>query len=117
MTVALRSYALLNAWSGLGFDQRNDEIGFRPARVQDATYFWSAGRGWGEIAFRGRSAILRVKGGELAVSRLRLPTLPGRVVADGKPAERDGDIVLLGARRVLRAGEQVAVGADERGAS
>jgi uncharacterized protein (DUF608 family) len=114
---SLSSYALLNAWSGLSFDQRNDEIGFRPARVQDATYFWSAGRGWGEIEFRDTSAIVTVKGGELAVSRLGLPTLPGRVVADGKPAERDGDIVLLGARRVLRAGEQLAIGADKRGAS
>jgi non-lysosomal glucosylceramidase len=114
---SLSSYALLNAWSGISFDQRNDEIGFRPGRSQDATYFWSAGRGWGEIEFRGPSAILTVRGGELAVSRLRLPTLPGSIAVDGKPAERDGDVVLLGARRVLRTGERLVVGADERGAS
>jgi non-lysosomal glucosylceramidase len=101
----------------LSFDQRNDEIGFRPARTQDATYFWSAGRGWGEMEFRGRSALLTVKGGELVVSRLRLPTLPGRLVIDGKFAQRDGDVVLLGARRVLSAGGQLRVGADESGAS
>jgi hypothetical protein len=114
---SLSSYALLNAWSGLSFDQRNDEIGFRPARAQDATYFWSAGRGWGEIEFRDRSATLTVRGGELAVSRLRLPTLPGRVTIDGMPAERDRDVVQLGARHVLGAGKQLVIGADERGAS
>jgi hypothetical protein len=114
---SLSSYALLNAWSGLTFDQRNDEIGFRPARMQDGTYFWSAGRGWGEIEFRSSSAILTVRGGQLIVSRLGLPGLPGSVVIDGKPAERDGDIILLGARRVLGAGQQLIVGADERGAS
>jgi uncharacterized protein (DUF608 family) len=114
---SLSSYALLNAWSGLSFDQRKDEIGFRPARPGDATHFWSAGRGWGEIEFRGHSAILTVRGGELVVSRLRLPTLPGRVLVDGKPAERGGDIVRLEARRVLLAGERLVVGVDERGAA
>ena len=86
-----------------------------PRAPGDAVYFWSAGRGWGEIEFRGRSAILSVRGGELAVSRLRLPTLPGRVTIDGRPVERDGDVILLGERRVLRAGQHIVVGADERG--
>ena len=52
-------------------------IGFRPARSGDGVYFWSAGRGWGEVAFRSGTVVLTVKGGELAVSRIRLPTLPG----------------------------------------
>jgi non-lysosomal glucosylceramidase len=112
---SLASYALLNAYTGLTFDQRADEIGFKPARAGDAVYFWSAGRGWGEIEFRGRSAILSVRGGELAVSRLRLPTLPGRVTIDGRPVERDGEVILLGERRVLRPGQHIVVGADERG--
>ena len=54
---SLSSYALLNAFIGLTFDQRAGEIGFAPARAGDAVYFWSAGRGWGEIAFRGGSAV------------------------------------------------------------
>ena len=44
-------------------------------RDEDAAYSWSAGRGRGEIEFRGATATLSVKGGELAVSRLRLPSL------------------------------------------
>jgi non-lysosomal glucosylceramidase len=112
---SLASYALLNAYIGLTFDQRADEIGFSPARAGDAVYFWSAGRGWGEIEFSGRSAFLSVRGGELAVSRLRLPTLPGRVTIDGRPVGRDGEVVLLGERRMLRPGQQIVVGADERG--
>jgi non-lysosomal glucosylceramidase len=112
---SLASYALLNAYIGLTFDQRADEVGFKPARAGDAVYFWSAGRGWGEIEFRGRSAILSVRGGELAVSRLRLPTLPGRVTIDARPVERDGDVILIGERRTLRPGQHIVVGADERG--
>ncbi len=114
---SLSSYALLNAYIGLSFDQRADEIGFAPARAGEGTYFWSAGRGWGEIEFRQRAAILSVKGGELAASRLRLPSLPGRVTVDGCPVERDGDVVLLGGRRRLGPGERIVIGADERGAA
>ena len=116
-TRSLSSYSLLNAYLGLSFDQRVDEIGFKPARSGDATYFWSAGRGWGEIEFRGVEAILSVKGGELAVSRMRLPTLPGPATVDARPVERDGDVVLLGGRRRLGPGEWIVVGADERGAA
>ena len=50
---ALSSYALVNAFLGLTFDQRKGEIGFHPAAAGDAVYFWSAGRGWGEIALPG----------------------------------------------------------------
>jgi hypothetical protein len=105
----------MNAYIGMTFDQRVGEIGFRPARAGEAIYFWSAGRGWGEIEFRGQTAILSVKGGELAVSRLRLPTLRGRVTIDGRPVQRDGDVVLLGERRTLRQGQHLVVGAERRG--
>ena len=50
---ALSSYALINAYSGLTFDQRCGEIGFRPARAGDGVYFWSAGRGWGVVELKG----------------------------------------------------------------
>jgi non-lysosomal glucosylceramidase len=109
---SLSSYALLNAFVGLTFDQRVGEIGFAPARPGDAVYFWSAGRGWGEIAFRGAAATLTVKGGELRISRLRLPALAGRAFVDGRPADRDGDAVLLGAERTLGPGERIIVGAE-----
>ena len=112
---SLSSYALVNAYLGMTFDQRVGEIGFRPARAGQAVYFWSAGRGWGEIEFRGRTAILSVKGGELVVSRLRLPTLPGPATIDGRPVRRDGDVVLLGERRTLRQGQHLVVGAERRG--
>jgi non-lysosomal glucosylceramidase len=109
---SLSSYALLNAFIGLTFDQRAGEIGFAPARPGDAVYFWSAGRGWGEIAFRGGSAVLTVKGGELRVSRLRLPTVAGPVSVDGRPAEREGAVVLLAKERTLAPGERLIIGAD-----
>ena len=85
---SLSSYALLNAYIGLSFDQRAGEIGLSPARPGDAVYFWSAGRGWGEVSFRGRTAILSVHGGELTISRLSLPTLPGPATVDGGPVRR-----------------------------
>ena len=55
---SLSSYALLNAYIGLSFDQRAGEIGFRPVRSGDGCYFWSAGRGWGEIEFSGLTATI-----------------------------------------------------------
>jgi familyl 116 glycosyl hydrolase-like protein len=112
---SLSSYALLNAYLGMTFDQRADEIGFHPARGGEAVYFWSAGRGWGEIEFRGGGAILSVKGGELVVSRLRLPTVPGPATIDGRPVRRDGDTILLDERRTLRQGQHLVVGAEMRG--
>jgi non-lysosomal glucosylceramidase len=112
---SLSSYALLNAYIGLTFDQRAFEIGFRPARSGDGVYFWSAGRGWGEIEFSGLTAALRVKGGELLVSRVHLPTLTGRCQIDGSHAERDGDVVLLGSRRKFGVGDSFVIGAERIG--
>jgi non-lysosomal glucosylceramidase len=114
---ALSSYALVNAYLGLSFDQRRGEIGFRPARAGDATYFWSAGRGWGEIAFHGAGATLSVKGGALTISALLLPTLPGRAMVDGRTVERDGNAILLGASRKLNAGDFLTVEVDASGAA
>ena len=112
---SLSSYALLNAYTGLTFDQRIGEIGFKPALGNDGVYFWSAGRGWGEIEFKGGIATLSIKGGELNVSRLRLPGLAGAVAVDGKAAEREGDVVLLRTTRKLKVGDRLVVGADARG--
>jgi non-lysosomal glucosylceramidase len=112
---ALSSYALVNAFSGLTFDARVDEIGFKPAQTGDAVYFWSAGRGWGEVVFRGRTMAVAVKGGELSVARLRLPTLLGAIFVDGVKAERDGEVILLSMPRKLKAGDRLIVEGDARG--
>jgi hypothetical protein len=112
---ALSSYALVNAFTGLTFDQRAQEIGFRPAKPGDAVYVWSAGRGWGEVAFKGKTVTLSVKGGELAVARVFLPTLPGAATVDGHAAEREGDTILLGSLKLLKPGDRIVVGVDARG--
>jgi len=51
-----------------------------------------------------------VKGGELTVSRLRLPGRSGgAALVDGQSADRDGDLVIFGKERILKAGECLAV--------
>lgn len=107
---SLASYALINAWLGLSYDARRGEIGFSPAQARAGRYFWSAGEGWGEIEWSPNSATLRVKGGRLAVAGLRLPHLgSGGAVVDGAHAARDGDMIHLPERRVLKAGEALTV--------
>jgi non-lysosomal glucosylceramidase len=112
---ALSSYALVNAYSGLTFDQQSGEIGFKPAREGDGIYFWSAGRGWGTVQLSKSQMTLIVKGGELVVSRLRLPWLRGVAKVDGQVTGRDGDLILLGRDYALRSGDQLIVGVDAHG--
>jgi uncharacterized protein (DUF608 family) len=112
---ALSSYALVNAYSGLSFDQRRDEIGFSPASTGDGVYFWSAGRGWGTVELKGSTVTLTVKGGELAVSKLRLPRIAGSPTVEGQAAKRDGDVILLGRRHTLQAGDRLVVGENANG--
>jgi hypothetical protein len=106
---ALSSYALVNAYSGLSFDQRCGEIGFRPARAGDGVYFWSAGRGWGSVELRGSTVTLTVKGGELVVSRLWLPGRPGAATVQGQAAERKGDLIMLKRHHTLKTGDRLVV--------
>jgi hypothetical protein len=57
-----------------------------------------------------------VKGGELTVSRLRLPgRAGGGAVVDGQAAQRDGDLVLLGELRTLKAGDRLAIELNPNG--
>ena len=105
---SLSSYALVNAWTGLAFDQRRGEIGFDPAGG-DGAYFWSAGRGWGEMRRAGNSITLAVRGGELAISRIRLPFLKGPVTVDGVAARRDDDVVVLPVAARLGAGDAIVL--------
>jgi non-lysosomal glucosylceramidase len=112
---ALSSFALVNAYLGFSFDQRIGEIGFSPARAGDGIYFWSAGRGWGQIELQGSTMTLSVKGGELVVSKLRLPGLSGTITVDGQAVERHGDIILLGRQHRLQAEDRIVVSADRYG--
>jgi non-lysosomal glucosylceramidase len=112
---ALSSYALVNAYSGLTFDQQSGEIGFKPARDGDGIYFWSAGRGWGTVQLNQSKMTLTVKGGELVVSRLRLPGLRGAVTVDDRATERNGDLVLLGRDYALQSGDRLIVGVVAHG--
>jgi hypothetical protein len=112
---ALSSYALVDAYSGLSFDQRYGEIGFRPARIGDGVYLWSAGRGWGVVELKGSTVTLTVKGGELLVSRLRLANRPGAATVNGEATKRDGDLILLGRHRELKGGDRLVVEVDAYG--
>jgi hypothetical protein len=112
---ALSSYALVNAYSGLWFDQRCGEIGFKPARAGDGVYFWSAGRGWGVVELKGSTVTLIVKGGDLTVSNLRMPGLSGAATVDGQAVRRNGDLILLGKHHTLRAGDRLVVEVDAYG--
>jgi len=127
---ALSSYALVDAYSGFTFDQRSGEIGLKPARAGDGLYFWSAGCGWGIIELKGSTVQVSVKGGELIVSKVRLgggsllpPSLrdratsagSGRPIVNGQPAERDGDLILIGERRTLKTGDRLVIELDGYG--
>ena len=117
---SMSSYALLNAYLGLSFDARSREIGFRPAKAGNGRYFWSAGRGWGEIHVEQDQVTLAVGGGELVVSRLAVPGLGGEVTVDGAFAGREGDVVILNTERRLSAGDRLVVRrrlAEERSGS
>ncbi len=56
-------------------------------------------------------------GGELEISCLLLPSLPGRARVDGHIAERRGDAIHLGAPRLLKAGDNLVVGVEASGAA
>jgi non-lysosomal glucosylceramidase len=107
---ALSSYALVNAYSGFTFDRRTGEIGVKPARAGDGIYFWSAGFGWGVIEIKSASVTITVKGGDLTVSRLRLPGCSWSTArVDGQTVGRDDDAVLLRTARTMKAGDCLTV--------
>lgn len=106
---SLSSYALVKAWTGLTFDQRDGIIGFAPKGTVEGRHFWSAGKGWGELTVSGGEARLTVKGGSLEIGRLSLPFLAGAVTADGKGAAREGDVVILPQPVRLGAGETLTL--------
>ncbi len=109
---SLSSYALLNAYIGLTFDQRIGEIGFAPGARRRRGLFLVGGPrlGRGRISRRRRDAHRQGRRADgLAPAACR--SLPARVSVDGQPAKRDGDVVLLGAERTLRPGERIIVGA------
>jgi hypothetical protein len=90
---ALSAWALVNAWSGLDADMREDSLAFRPAE-RGGWLFWSAGTGWGKF-WPGEKPRLEVLGGHIALRRLRI-------------ADRD---YVLPRRQILVAGESWSPGA------
>lgn len=119
----------MNAYSGFTFDQRIGEIGLKPARSGDGIYFWSAGLGWGVIEMKdshrpgvarrnqgGTTVCITVKGGELTLSRLRLPGRSwSRAAVDGQTAECDDDTILLRTSRILKPGDRLTVELNPNG--
>jgi hypothetical protein len=61
------------------------------------------------MEFSAGSATLSVSGGKLRISRLGLPGLRGPVRVDGRDAEREGGVVLLGGERTLNDGDRLVV--------
>jgi len=95
---SMASYALLNAFSGFGFDMVSRRIGFSPVRRagEDFRCFWSLDSGWGTFAVKGRRVQLSVLYGSLALKTLDLPFLRGAKVIS----------VSLGARRLAVADDR-----------
>ena len=114
---SMSSYALINAYLGLSFDARRKAIGFRLARAGDGTYFWSAGRGWGQLQVAGTEATITVLGGELNVAEIALGGLGPVVTVDGSPVRRSGDAVVLDGPRLLSSGESLTLGGYSGAAS
>jgi len=109
---SLSSYALVNAWTGQTFDQRSGMIGLAPKGETRGTHFWSAGKGWGELAVEGGRVTLKVLGGELSVGRVSLPFLKGAVTVNGRAAGREGDVIVLPTAASLKAGEALVIEAE-----
>ena len=67
------------------------------------------------IELKGSTVTLTVRGGELVVSRMRLPGLSGVATVDGEAAERNGDVILFSRHHTLQAGGQLVVGVNAYG--
>jgi hypothetical protein len=61
------------------------------------------------VELSGSTVTLRVKGGELGLSRLRLPGRSGAATVQGRNVERNGDLMVLGKRHTLKAGDRLVV--------
>ena len=72
---SMASYALLNAYSGFGFDMSKGFIGFNPAEGGTGLFrcFWSLDQGWGTVELDADGCRLRVLYGELRLRRLQAP--------------------------------------------
>jgi hypothetical protein len=75
---SLSAWALVNAWSGLDADLRDQRLSFKPRRER-GVFFWSAGGAWGRLVV-GDATRLEVLGGRIALRQItvgaRSETLP-----------------------------------------
>jgi hypothetical protein len=67
------------------------------------------------VELKGSTVTLLLKGGELTVSSLRMPGLPGAAIVAGQAAKRNGDLILLGKHHTLQAGDRLVVEVDAYG--
>ena len=115
---SLSSYALFNAYIGLSFDQRADEIGFSPARSGDGDLLLVGGPRLGRDRIpRTRRRSCRSRAASLPFRASACRRLPGRVTVDGRRSSATATSSCLGGRRRLGPGERIVVGADARGAA
>ena len=100
---ALSSYALVNAYSGLTFDQRSGEIGFQTGPRRRRHLFLVSrtrlGRGRTERIDRDADRERRRTGG---VETSACRDSRGVATVDGQATERDGDLILLGRDHTLQ---------------
>ena len=71
---SMASFALLPIFSGFYFHMPQGEIGFNPVIKTDRFQcFWSLGSGWGTVEITPSAVTIRIMGGSLEISAVRLP--------------------------------------------
>jgi uncharacterized protein (DUF608 family) len=98
---SMASWAAVVVLSGFTFDMTRGHIGFDP-KVQLGRVFsslWSGPGAYGTVAFRDGSVVLRILGGDMALSSLGLPGLDADVTVElnGRPVAaqvRDRELCL-----------------------
>lgn len=103
---SMASWALIPLLSGFTFDMTKGEIGFNPHRAPGETFssVWSVSGVWGTVTADDHTVTVEKRGGDAAVTRIRLPFITGDAAAEadrGDAAFADGILTLdAAARRV-----------------
>ncbi|MEE4195214.1 MAG: GH116 family glycosyl-hydrolase [Anaerolineae bacterium] len=94
---SMASYALLNAFSGFQFDLREGMLGFDPIQKGEIfESFWSVNGAWGKVQISEDEFMLTVRGGEIALKKLRIPMQGTSCKVNGEMVEAivaDGAII------------------------
>ena len=103
---SMASWALIPLLSGFSFDMTRGEIGFHPHRTPGETFssVWSVSGVWGTVTVDDHTVTVQKRGGDAAVTKIRLPFISGDASAEadrGDAAFADGILTLdASARRV-----------------